>query len=89
MIAFILFFALQAAAIPATAPAAAVSAAPTALATAAPNPDDKVICKQEDTTGTRLGAHKVCMTRAQWRVQAVQDRDVVKHAQENIGYAHQ
>jgi hypothetical protein len=91
MLASIVLFALQAAAV-AAAPAAVVApaaTAPTAVAAAVPHPDDKVICKDEDTVGTRLGGHKVCMTRGQWRVAAAQDRDLVKHAQENIGYAHQ
>lgn len=94
MLASVLFFALQTAAVTATAPVAPVApattaAAPTAVAAATPNPEQKIICKEEDTVGTRLGAHKVCMTRAQWRITTTQERDVVKHSQENYGYSHQ
>ena len=28
---------------------------------------DKVICRSEDTIGSRLQAHQVCMTSEQWR----------------------
>ena len=27
---------------------------------------DKVICRQQDTIGSRLQAHRVCMTKQQW-----------------------
>ena len=30
------------------------------------NDPDKIICKTEDTTGTRLGAKRVCHTRSEW-----------------------
>jgi hypothetical protein len=97
MLSFVFFATFQAAAVTGVTPVAtgapaapvaapAVSAAPTAVAS---NPDTKIICKEEETTGTRLGGHKVCMTRAQWRANAAQDRDTVKHSQENIGYRHQ
>lgn len=55
MIAYAVLAALQTAAVPATVPAA-TTIAPAAVASAAANPDNKVTCKQEDETGTRLGA---------------------------------
>ncbi len=89
MIAYIVLAALQTAAAPAaTTVPAATTLAPAAVATAKANPDDKIICQHEDTTGTRLGGHKVCMTKAQWREAAVQQRDAVKHAQDDRGYSH-
>ncbi len=82
MIAYVVLAALQAAAVPAAAPAA-----PAQVVTAA-NTDNKLICKQEDELGTRLGGHKVCMTKAQWRENTLQQHDALKHAQDNLGYVH-
>ncbi len=81
MIVYVVLAALQAAAVPVVAPAAPVI-------TAADNPDHKMICKQEDEVGTRLGGHKVCMTRAQWRESTLEEHDALKHAQDNLGYVH-
>jgi len=48
---------------PTTVAPAAVKAPP---ATAAASPkDSEIVCFKEEQTGTRLGAHRVCMTRAQ------------------------
>ena len=85
MIAYVVLAALQAAAVPAAAPATHATPAP--VVTAA-NTDNKLICKQEDEVGTRLGGHKVCMTRAQWRENTLQEHDALKHAQDNLGYVH-
>lgn len=54
---------------PNAAPApAATSSQPAAVQTAAakPDPGDKVICKEEEETGSRLGAHRVCHTKRDW-----------------------
>ena len=44
---------------------------------AAPPANDltKVVCKSEDQTGSRLGSHRVCMTKAQWAERARRDKD--------------
>ena len=46
-------------------PGAAPSASSTTTATSARDPN-KMICKSEIPTGSRLGGHKVCRTRAEW-----------------------
>ena len=38
------------------------------------NPLDKMICRYEDTLGTRLGRHKVCATLREWRDQEDENR---------------
>jgi len=82
MIAYVVLAALQVAAVP----AAAAPSAP-AMITAA-NAANKMICRQEDEVGTRLGGHKVCMTKAQWRENALLNHDELKHAQDDRGYVH-
>jgi hypothetical protein len=60
------------------APAMAQTAVPPApaptQAAPTPNPLDKVVCKTEDTLGTRLGAHRVCATVREWKDQEEQNR---------------
>lgn len=48
------------------------------IARAKPNAGDKIICKTEETTGTRLGAHKVCATEREWRELAEQTQAAVQ-----------
>jgi hypothetical protein len=50
---------------------------------AAPAPDShEIVCKTSTTaTGTRLGAHKTCMTRIEWQQQEQADREAVSQAQ--------
>lgn len=31
------------------------------------DPDDEIICKRDNATGTRVSRHKLCLTRRQWR----------------------
>lgn len=47
---------------------AVATAAPTAPAAkrAAANPENQMVCKTETPTGSRLGGHKICMTKADW-----------------------
>ena len=58
-------------------PVAPASAAPTtaqatdvAPTVAKPAPGDKVICKYEVPTGSRLAGHKTCMKKSDWDAQA-------------------
>jgi Flp pilus assembly protein CpaB len=71
-----LLIAGQGAALADTKPAA-TQATPAATAKAPANPDDKVICKYQVPTGSRLGGHRVCMTKAQWTAQANSARDAM------------
>jgi len=52
---------------PAQSAAAAQSGAPAASTPAKPDPMDRVVCREEETTGTRLGGTRVCHTRRQWQ----------------------
>lgn len=60
---------------PAAAPAQAQAAAKPANA-------NEIVCeKQETTTGTRLGAKRVCMTRGEWADRRMQDRQELERVQ--------
>lgn len=43
-----------------------------------PNAVDKIVCKTEETTGTRLGGHRVCATETEWRELAEQTQAAVQ-----------
>jgi hypothetical protein len=60
---------------PAAAPPVTVAAATTvSAATIKPKPEDKVICKTETPTGSRLGATRTCMKKSEWDEQSLSDR---------------
>ena len=65
----------------AVAPAAANAQAPAAQAqavvvTGSKGPDaNKIVCKSEDTIGSRLGNKKVCLTVQEWKERADYYRD--------------
>lgn len=70
--------------------AAAGAQAPASTPPAAPvevkkNPLDKVICRTEDTIGTRLGAHKVCATLREWKDQEEDNRQALEKIQQGQG----
>ena len=54
-------------------------AKPTAKAKADP---DALICKKQETTGTRLGAKRVCYTRDDWMKVNAYARAAVDHIQQ-------
>lgn len=59
-----------------------ITAAPTQGTPAAKGDLDKVECRQQETIGSRLQRHKVCLTKQQW-IQAEQDnRRKVQELQE-------
>jgi hypothetical protein len=63
---------------PATSVQAPTNVSP-AVATAssadkAQTPGDKVVCKYEVPTGSRLGGHKTCMKKSEWDAQAAEAR---------------
>jgi Flp pilus assembly protein CpaB len=43
-----------------------------------------IVCKRQDATGTRLGATKVCHTRAEWAAEAMYSRQNAEHLQNSI-----
>lgn len=56
-----------------------VAAQPTASSisavTKAAKPEDKVVCRMINSTGSRIGGERVCKTRAQWQADSDQARD--------------
>lgn len=69
----------------ATVPASAQNpAAPQQLAAqnVKPNPLDKVVCRTEETIGSRLSAHKVCATVREWQEQQAENRDALEKLQQ-------
>ena len=36
---------------------------------------DRIICEKQETTGSRLGARKVCMTQLQWQQKRQEQRE--------------
>lgn len=51
----------------------------------AKNPLDKVVCRTEDTMGTRLGGHRVCATVREWQEQAEDNRQAIDKIQQGQG----
>lgn len=76
---------VTAAAVPATAPPTTTAAPAGTTIAAATAAKPKLICEDTETLGSRLGSHKVCMTRDQWRDQQRQTRMAVDHAQLSRG----
>jgi hypothetical protein len=76
---------LIAVAAPAVAQTAAPPPPPTANAAPKQNPLDKVICRTEDTVGSRLGAHRVCATLREWQDQEQENREALEKIQQGQG----
>lgn len=53
-------------------PAAAAAADPPAGK--APRDPNEIVCEKQEVLGSRLSTKRVCMTRAQWQDQRMQDR---------------
>ena len=79
------YVALLLLAVPAAAVAQTPAAAPQAPVEAKKNPLDKIICRTEDTVGTRLGAHKVCATLREWKDQEQENREALEKIQQSQG----
>ena len=70
-----------------------VSAAPAFSQTAQPTQQsaknvkdpNQIICQKEEDTGSRLSAHKVCKTRAQWAADRQGDRMEIERVQVQRG----
>ena len=65
--------------------AGAAAAQPVANASDRPAPvktdAHKMICKKEETIGSRLAAKKVCLTAAEWATRAAADREQTEDVQ--------
>jgi hypothetical protein len=69
----------------ATAPVAAQGQAVPGTAAAAPakaSPLDRIICRTEESLGSRLSRKKVCMTAREWKDQADDSRDATERLQQ-------
>ena len=72
---------------PATpAPAAATPVSHTAANQLGVSDPNRVTCHTEETTGTRLGATRVCMTTAQWEARAAENEQVLNGYQQQRGF---
>lgn len=66
-----------------TAPALAQTSLPAPQVVEAKlNPLDKVVCRVEETLGSRLGKHKVCATVREWQEQQAENREAVELQQQ-------
>ncbi len=72
---------LVAGAVPATAQTAAPPAVAPTQAAGQPNPLDKIVCKNQETIGTRLGSHRVCATVREWQEQEAENRTAAEGMQ--------
>ena len=52
------------------------------VAEAKPNPLDKVVCRTEETLGSRLKKHRVCATVREWQEQQQANREAVEMQQQ-------
>jgi hypothetical protein len=77
-------FAAFAVALVATSPVVAGVPAPQPAPTTAkaPDPLDKVVCRTEDTLGSRLSAHRVCATLRDWKEQEAENRAAAEKMQQ-------
>jgi hypothetical protein len=46
---------------------------------AKPDPQDRVVCRQEEETGSRLGGHRICHTNREWDQIARDSGDMLNH----------
>lgn len=65
--------------------AAGAGAQVTTMETATPSAKkghlDRVVCERQETTGTRLGARRVCQTVAQWEAKRREHREHTEKVQ--------
>jgi hypothetical protein len=48
---------------------------------------DKLECRMQDSTESRIGRHAVCLTKEQWLMQEHGDKEMARHIQEQSGAA--
>ena len=46
---------------------------------------NEIVCEKQETTGSRLGAKRVCMTRSEWAERRLQDRQELERVQVHRG----
>jgi hypothetical protein len=46
---------------------------------------NEIVCEKQETTGTRLGAKRVCMKRSEWADRRLQDRQELERVQVHRG----
>ena len=63
---------------PATAQVTSLEAANQLPKTGDPN---RIVCERQETTGSRLGAHKVCLTVAEWAEKKREHRETLESIQ--------
>jgi len=73
------------------APAAAGTGTPEAPKPAAPktavaSPDTDMVCITEQSTGSRLGAKRTCMTRAQFKARSVAGQEALEELRKDRGF---
>lgn len=69
-------------AVPVLAQVTSIETSRPALKSKDPN---RIVCERQDTTGTRLGARKVCLTASQWAEKRREHREELERAQKNVG----
>lgn len=52
-----------------------------------PHDPDKLICERVETTGTRLGARRTCMTAEQWAARRREQREDLERVQRIVNQA--
>ncbi len=67
--------------ISAAASAQTITSYRTNIATDLKGDPDKIVCKKEETIGTRLGSKKVCLTVADWNALARENRERTERIQ--------
>ena len=66
---------------------AAIAAEPAAKPPEQPSNANEIVCEKQEVIGSRLGAKKVCMTRAQWAERRLEDRQDLEKVQVQRGYS--
>lgn len=80
----LIFASVSVALIAAPAIAQAPAASPAEATAKKDDPNEKV-CVKEEITGSRLGAKRVCMTRAEWADRKLQDQQELVRVQTQRG----
>jgi hypothetical protein len=61
-------------------PAILLALAPAPQAATPPQaPREKLVCRKQDTTGSRLASQKICMTKAQWEERTRTDERTINN----------
>jgi hypothetical protein len=45
-----------------------------------------MVCKTEETTGSRLGAKRTCLTRAQWAARSAAGKEALEDLRKDRGF---